>query len=652
MPFLNNRTPSYKPQKEFDINWDKFNGGWNNIFKPTELKPNELSQADNMMLVGEGVPSGRWGSVEDFLAGVGMPRFLGTYNKSQVSQNDLLAITDAGYLVKKSGASYTIITGASFPSGIDVTATQLGGNLYMAGGPSRTFVKYDGTNILPYDPISTPTGVAVSNLSGASGFTTWSWRVAANSIVGETLASTPVSLATLPLDLTSALIRLSWSPVSAASGTLKSYSIYRGNPGAETLLGVVDYNTTTYLDNGQTASDVIFPRTSDTTAGPRARYLAKLDDRIVLSGFDDDPSRVDISARYPYQDRFHWADGGGFTYVDPDGGENVSAVGVVNSQGTDYQAASILIFKPNSVHRVVLSLAQIGNFAVLDPQVQTLTTSNGCSSHKSVVQVENDVFYFGRKGLYTIGQEPNFLNQIRTNELSARIRNYVRGLTDADFKNATAAYIDNKYILSFPDRQETVIYDRERLAFMGPWKTPWGITHWLKYLDTSGNENWLAATDEGPYIRKFSDSIIDDSGTAVSKILRTKKEEITTWSSLKIIKLLYVLFRSVRGQVTVNIRLETKDGNLVTTKSFNITSALGTGGWGSDQYGTQSYGQTEATVSLTGEELVRWTQLYKIARVIQIEVQSTSANTNFEFLGTRFTAQDLGPQSLPATTRV
>ncbi len=187
---------------------------------------------------------------------------------------------------------------------------------------------------------------------------------------------------------------------------------------------------------------------------------------------------------------------------------------------------------------------------------------------------------------------------------------------------------------------------------MGPWQTPWGITSWLRYIDSSGNENWLAASDSGPYARYFSSSLIDDSSTVVAKLVRTKKEDFGEWHTFKIIKIFDALFRNVRGAVTVNIRLETKDGNTVTTKSFNLTSSLGIGGWGGDEWGQAKFGNTAATVSLTGDELVRWAQLYKLARVMQVEVQTTAANSNFEFLSIRTTAQSLGDSSLPASTRV
>jgi hypothetical protein len=656
---LNKRSVAqYKPERDIEVKWDNFSGGWNSIFKPTELKDTELAQADNAMLIGKGTPTGRWGSEIYNLAGEsGKIRLLDGYYNSLTSTNYLLSITDQGFFTKKSGASYAIITGASFASGQSYFFSQLGNYGYI-NGPSTNYVRFDGTNLLPYIGLSAPTNVSLAQLSQASGFQAYSWLITATSATGETLPSVFRSLASLPLDLTETSIRVSWNQVSLANASTTGYNIYRGFPGDETYIASVGQSATPqYVDTGTAQSNTVFPPTSDTTTGPRARFRLKFDDRIVLAGLDGEPSKVLISGRYPYHDRFTAIDGGGYVLVSPNDGDDITGLGIAGNQGmvtggSALPRSGILVFKNNSVHRVVLDTVTLGNFSILDPQAQLLTGSNGCSSADTIQAVENDTFYFGRKGLYTVGQEPQYLNQIRTNELTARVRSYVQNLSDADFKMACAGYMDNKYLLSFPSLKETIQYDRERGAFMGPWKTPWGITKWYKYQDEGGNEKWLAGSDTGPYIREFSSSYISDSGTAVAKTLRSRKEDMGDWSIFKVLKLFYVLFRNVRGDVTINLRIEDRSGNTVTTKSFNVTSQLGSGGWGADQWGSQPYGQTDATVTLTGDELVRYANIYKNCRVVQVEVISTGANTNFEWLGVRMTAQGLGDQSLPASVKV
>lgn len=657
MPLLGKPVPAFKASKDLDIKWETFNGGWNNLFKPTELRPNELAQADNLMLIGAGTPTGRWGTVPYYLGGeAGSIRLLDAYYNSLTSQNILLDISDSGLLVKRSGSSYAVIPGASFMSGSVYFGLQLGNNYYI-NGPSTNFVKFDGTNLIPYLALSAPTNVSLAMISAASGLNTYNWIITGTSLTGETVGSTAQSLLSLPLDLTQTLINVSWNTISATASTLTGYNIYRGIPGDETYVASVGPNTTNYLDNGSPQADTIFPPLADTTGGPRARFRLKFDDRIILAGLDGDPSRVLISARYPNHDKFSAINGGGYILVSPNDGDDITGLGIAGNQGmasggSAPPASAILVMKRNAVHRVTLGTVQLGNFNILDPNAQLLTSSSGCSSADTIVPVENDTFYFGRRGLYTVGQEQNYLNQIRTNELSARIRPYIQSLNDNDFRMATAAYIDFKYLLSFPGRKETVIYDHERLSFMGPWKTPFGITKWLKYFDNGGSETWLAGTDTGPYVQQFSSALTADNGTAIPKILRSKKEDMGNWSIFKVLKLFYVLFRNIRGSVTINLRIEDRTGNTVTTKSFSIVSALGNGGWGGDQWGLQQWGISTATVVLTGDELLRYANIFKNCRVVQVEILTTGAADNFEFLSSRFTAQSLGDQSAPATDRV
>ena len=74
---------TYPRTGETEANWDNFRLGLNTILRETELKKNELAQADNLILTGSGVPTRRWGSNNYFLAGAtGSIRGLKGYYKT------------------------------------------------------------------------------------------------------------------------------------------------------------------------------------------------------------------------------------------------------------------------------------------------------------------------------------------------------------------------------------------------------------------------------------------------------------------------------------------------------------------------------------------------------------------------------------------
>ena len=645
MPRFNTKPPPFKKKKEIDVEYDNWRGGYDSLLRPTELKDNELAQADNIMLKGSGVPTGRWGMSKFFEANAtGSIRGFGLY-ATGASLSELLALTDQGYICKKNGASYTAIVGQSYPSGSVIRAMQLGGKTYLAS-EDRALTEYNGTALSVYATLAAPTGVTATNFSGVSGTYTWSWKIVTlGNNGGQTEPSTAVELPDLPQDLTDTQVNVQWTPSSGAS--ISGYEVYRGLPGDETYLAAVGASLTTYVDRGDPASETILAPITNTTGGVKSKFIEKVLDRLVMVDTSD-PTRLMVSGRYPKQSSFNWADGGGYIYIDPDSGQSIT--GIKTQPGSN----KIIVFKEYSSYAVTLDTVSIGNYVLLDPQYEPVSTLVGCSNPDTIQVVENDVFYFGRKGIYVVGFEPNFLNLIRTNEVSARIRPYLEGLSSSDYKNCVSMYVNNKYILSFPDRKECMVYDRERGAFLGIWKTPWGISRMQNYIDDTGTERWVIGSGNTNQTYTFEPSVNSDDGTTITKTLRTKKEYFGKWSLLKIIKLFYILFRNITGTVTVNVLLEDRNGLTTTVKTFDITGAeiAGASGWGVDMFGTAMWGTSAGDVVIEGDELTRWSQLYKSGRIVQVEVTSTAANSNFELLGLRLTASSQGEGQLSSSSRV
>lgn len=632
--------PKYVPPKPMQISWDGFRGGLNLFLRQTELKGNELAQATNLMLTGLGVPTKRWGSQNYFLSGAtGYGRGLLSV-KSVADTREILALTDWGTLTKQNGASYTTITGASWPSGYNTEGIQLNDTVYFVN-PQRAFVKYDFSTLVPFIGLSMPTGVSATNISGATGVTTWSWRVAAVSKTGETLASTPISLASMPQSLSDTTIRLTWATVSGPSGVLTGYNIYRGAQGDETWLASVDNNTTQYDDVGIQASQLTLPPTADTTSGPQAKYIIRFEDRLILAGIDGEPTKVFISGRVPNHERFDASSGGGYVYVDPDTGDNITGLGVWRGK--------IVVFKENTVWQVALNTVSIGNFSLLVPSYQLITASQGCASHRTIAPVNNDLFFANGKGIFVLGQQPGVSGeQLWSNELSAKVKPFFDSLTATDINNACAIYFDHKYIISFPDSKKAVIFDRERGAFMGPWTTSFGINKFERYIDSSGVEHLLAIDSTDGYVTEFSKSLTDDKGSAFQTLLKTRKEDFGDWTIFKTINELYTSFRNVYGNVAVNVYLEERSGLTFTAKSFNVTSQQSTSGWGVDQIGTVQWGETNVDASASSEDILRKALLYKTARTMQIEVITNAKADNYELLAIKAFAVPQGRGSSPS----
>lgn len=643
MVFLNTKASAYRPQKDKEIDWDNFRGGLNTLLRARELDKNEMSQADNIMLVGAGVPTKRWGTAKYHLAGpTGNVRGMGGYYKTQ-EDPELLVVTDSGLMTKKSGASYIIITGASWPSGSKVEMSQLNDNLY-AVSEGRELVRYNGDSLTSFPTVSPPSGLYATQMSGASGTNTYAYRVSSVTDVGESLATDSYSVSSQPQSLDSGAIKISWTAPSTASGVLKGFNIYGRNEGDERFLGKVDGESTTFIDDGAAIpSEFSYPQTADTTGGVRAKYIVRFQDRFVYGGFDNDPSKVIISGRVPLHERNDISYGGNYIRIEPDSGDAVTGLEVFGNR--------IIVFKERSIWEISTSVVQIGSFWVTIPEATLITRSYGCVSGRTVCHVENDIFFLSRRGVYVLGYEPNILNVLRTNEISVKVRPFFEGATMAQLQDACAVYYDSKYILSFPSRNRTIVFDRERTAWVGPWT--YDASVYSVYYDDENKDHLLYGKVDSPQINKISSSYGDDEGEAIKTLFRTKLEDFDDWSVFKNIKDIFLNFRNVLGTANANLRLEERDGNTITAKSFTIQTQLGNAGFGADMFGNTLFGDSEASGGGSdANDLVKWAMMNKAARTVQVEVKTENRNDNYELLGIRMRGKPISKGFNPSSWRV
>jgi len=642
MPVLIQKTPAYKPSKNIERSWNNFRKGLVTILRPTEIPNNALVQADNLMLTGSGVPTKRWGTANYFLAGTGEVKGLGAYYPLS-GDPELLAVTDDGYLVKKSNASYAIITGASYPSVAKVEMTQLNDKEYLVS-ELREMIRYDGTNLTGFPTVSYPSNVYATQISGASGTNTYSYRITTITTVGETVGTEAFSISNQPQSLEDGAILVSWTPPSAPSGVTKGFNIYGREEGDERFLGTVDRQSTNFIDNGDAIpQEFTYPPTANSTGGVKCKYIIRFQDRLVFAGIDGDPSKVIIGGRVPLHERTDISYGGNYIRIEPDAGDDITGLTVFEGK--------IIVFKEKSIWQVTLSSIQVGNYYVTVPEATLITKSHGCISHRTIVHVENDVFFLSRKGVYVLGYEPNILNVLRTNEVSANIRPFFDGITPTQLRNATAIYCNSKYILSFPGTNKTLQYDRERTAWMGPWT--YDATVYNIFYDSNNDEVLVYGKDSDGYVNQISSDYKDDEGAAITTILRTKIDDFGDWSLFKTIKDSFFNFRNISGTVNLNIRLEEETGNTVSALSSTIETTAGNAGWGADMWSNALWGDSEEEGG-GGDinNLVRSANLNKIARTVQYEIKTDNRNDNYELLAIRTRAKPISQGFMPSTWKL
>lgn len=650
MPQFDFKEPPYKPPKTLQLDWANFKGGLNTLLRQTEIKDNELAQADNLKLVGLGVPTKREGSADYFLTApsvaTGSQRVRGLkgvlFASGASGINELLALSDWGILVKKNGASYTNILGASWASGYNSDMVQVYNKVYITNGID-TLKKYDGASIYSFTQLSKPTGVTCTNLSGVSGTFTRAFRISAFNAVGETIASDAVLISNTPQDLTQTMLRLNWTTSSPASAVL-GYGIYGVDQGDERFITSVDASTLRYDYIGTPdPSNLVFPSAADTTSGPIAKYIISHKDKLVLGNIQGFPSRITWSGGGSNVDKFNWRFGGGYVDIDKDAGDEIK--GLIEFQD------SIIVFKERSIWSVTLSLS--GDIVV--PTVKMIMRGVGCVASRTIKHVENDVFFLSRRGVYTLGNEPNFLNVLRTNEVSARIRPTFETLTAAQLEQACAVYQNNRYRLAYPSTSSSkntkeIVYDRERLAWMGPHTYPATPAIYEVYYDGANKENLIWGDADDNMVTLMSNAYSNDKGVKIQTILLTKKTPFNNPFRFKQVKNLYSNWRNVAGTPFVNIILETRDGAVGSAQSFTIAASGSGTGWGFDRWGTVKWGNTEGAGSAAASnDLAKRTRINKVGRTVQVEVTTTGNNDKYELLAFQIEAVELGAGIIPSS---
>lgn len=307
----------------------------------------------------------------------------------------------------------------------------------------------------------------------------------------------------------------------------------------------------------------------------------------------------------------------------------------------------LIVFKERSVWEITLTEATYGNFTITIPTAILITNAHGCVSNKTIVAVENDLFFLSREGVYVLGNEPNIQNVLRTNKLSVKIRPFIEERSYADLQSASAEYFDSKYVLAFRDTNKMTAYDRERLAWLGEWSTSYGINIFNKYQESSGVEKWLAGTDDG-YVVDFNEDYRGDRDVAFKTQLKTKQEDFGGWDMFKFVTDVFLRFREVSGSVDINLVVETRDGESNVVSDFAVQRSSSNAIWGSSQWGDALWADSEESGTASDlSDVVKRIIINKTVRSIQLQITTDGVSDNYELLGVNINAKSQGRGAMP-----
>lgn len=307
---------------------------------------------------------------------------------------------------------------------------------------------------------------------------------------------------------------------------------------------------------------------------------------------------------------------------------------------------ALIIFKEKSIYQLTFDSTGL-------PIVSSVTKSYGTVSHRSVDSVDNDVFFLSRNGIYVLGNEPNYFNVIRTNELTARILPYIDLINQTAYSKATAIFNRYLYYLGIPTGTNTyndtvITYDKRFLAFsIQSYYTPEAF---CLFTDSNNNEVLYFTDAQSAKVYKFTPGVYSANGTAIDARWASKNYDLGDFGEYKRFIDITILFRQFSG--VINIEIITDSGTITKSASLsNITNTgIGSYMWGESPFGGNTE-STDTTVSAVNNIPYRLRIGVK-ARSIKVRISNARLNENFTVLGYSITYRKQGHFGWPSSLKI
>lgn len=315
--------------------------------------------------------------------------------------------------------------------------------------------------------------------------------------------------------------------------------------------------------------------------------------------------------------------GANFIDIDKDDGDKITGLATFQD--------NVIVFKERSIHQ--LTLSSDGT-----PTVALITRSLGCVAHKSIENVENDVFFLSRRGVYVLGNEPNFFSAIRTNELSARVNPRIKLISEANLNLCSAIYFDYKYFLSVPEGGTSTnnvlwMYDRRYLAWTKTKTMTFDVESFTVQIDSSNREKLLFGSADSAKVYEVSQSY-NDNGTAIDAYWVSKAFDAGEFDIEK--RWLYcdLQFRQISGSIDLTVYT---DGDTL-AGSTTIPAPDSAGELGTMLIGLELLGGNPEDQSFSGGTNSSINVPYRLpirknSRSIKIKVANSNNNQNFVLTG-------------------
>ena len=466
--------------------------------------------------------------------------------------------------------------------------------LVMNGEDALSYIKLSDWTITTFTKVNdmaAPTASA-TGLTG-TGFVVY-YSVTANSTVGETKASTAVSVnVNTPRDAwdsATQYVTVSWTGGADAA----SYNIYvgtasdgEGEPVMRLLMANIDSTVTSFKDDGSQAIDIsrIAPE-YNSTAGPKTTRGTVVNGRVWLVGDTDNPYYVWYGGDYGHEIDFSPSGyGGGFVTV-ASGTKEIPIAVMPFRRGQGDSTVVVLTQGSNGSGRrfqIGFSTVSYGSESVVVWSPTEDSGRDGTDSPDAVVIYNNSLFYPSKDGFKTTGTMPSLQNVLSTRTISTTIKDQVALLKSSAMGNAVGLAYEGKIYWSLPvgdvENNRVWVYHPDQ---KGAWMTSWYLNvKWMTlYNDNGGNTHFLLYCKDGSIYELDRATSTSDDGNAFSTSMSSGMVQFSKdgrdWARL--IQIVFTLLKP-KGEIAVEVEAMTEDGTMKYSQSATPTEVCPAFGW-------------------------------------------------------------------------
>lgn len=546
-----------------------FTGGLNTFMSAISIENKESPNLLNIEYTENGIPSKRRGTTVYSNNPDSIQAHLGSFYKSNSTSYHLRQSGTKLYKYNSSTDSWDEITGVTFTAGTTPIYVQALDAVYIHNGTDN-MAKYNGTTLS--QPSTGVKGKFAIFYSGRQ-------IIAGNST----------------------------APSRLYFSSSKNADNFTGKSGTATAGGATTLTDSTQSWTVNEFAGLIVTITSGTGAGQERTISSNTATALTVStAWTTNPDNTSVYS----------IEGGDTLDVNNNDGQKITGLAKFESK--------LLIFKEFSIWQLVFDSSGL-------PVLTQVSNGWGCVSHRSIENVENDLFFLSHDGVRTFGYVAN-ITVARTNLISAKIDDKIKNINTAYYEKTCAIYHDNKYMLAYAEGSSTTnnsIIVFQYLYGLWTYWTGLNVASFNEFISNNKAELYYGAISGDTY--KMLQSGYKDNATAISTYYYSKQFDLGRFDIRKRFAFVDLQFRAITGTITIEIII---DGN-ITAKSVQLSSNFSSvDGLRSFMFRVpmfrEDYGSTSSTVSIDD---VRRVKVNKTGRTIQIKVSNNNSSEWFTLMG-------------------